>query len=87
MSRLRERAKIAERTLRTIIAPLISDDWSHVTTFGTRYDLTTGAPYLLVGFDATTSDTVSKGIPSRVPDEPNGVPVKVTRGSRVTFGG
>ena len=83
----RQHVEMAERALREIIAPLISDDWSHVTTFGARYDLKTGAPYLLIGFDAMPPDRVARRIPARVPDTPDGMPVRVTCGSRVRFGG
>ena len=83
----RNEVEKAERTLRSIVAPLIAHDWSHVTTFGARYDVKTGAPYLLIGFDSAPPPRVKSGIPSRVPDKPDGMPVRVICGSRVRFGG
>jgi hypothetical protein len=83
----RQRVEKAEVMLRRIVGPLIADDWSHVTTFGARYDLKTGAPYLLIGFDSAPPAHVKKSIPSRVPDAPDGMPVRVACGSSVRFGG
>ncbi len=77
----------AEQALRSIVAPLISDDWSRVSTFGARYDLETGEPYLLVGFTSALPAQVAEAIPSHVPEGPEGVPVRVTCRSRVRFGG
>jgi hypothetical protein len=87
IANIRQRVEAAERALRGIVAPLIANDWSHVTTFGARYDVKTGTPYLLVGFDSATPAQVTEGIPSRVPDSADGMPVRVTSGSRVRFGG
>jgi hypothetical protein len=77
----------AEQALRSIVAPLIAGDWSRVTTFGTRYDSETGAPYLLIGFAQAPPALVADAIPSHVPDGPEGVPVRLTCRSRVRFGG